>query len=53
MRDATSMTPAAAGTILAIDLGKFRSVACRYDAATGSRPRDTIPPARSGALETM
>ncbi len=36
MRDATSMTPAAAGTILAIDLGKFRSVACRYDPATGA-----------------
>ena len=42
MRDGTSATPAAASTILAIDLGKFRSVACRYDAATGSHAFATV-----------
>ena len=35
-------------TILAIDLGKFKSVSCRYDAATGAHAFETIatnPPA--------
>ncbi len=48
MRDATSMTPATANTILAIDLGKFRSVACLFDAASGEHRFQTIattPPA--------
>jgi hypothetical protein len=38
----TSMTTPAATTILAIDLGKFKSVACRYDPATGGHAFDTI-----------
>ena len=37
---ATTTTPAT--TILAIDLGKFKSVACRYDAATGEHAFETI-----------
>ena len=38
----------AGGVILAIDLGKFRSVACRFDPATGAHAFETIattPPA--------
>src|SRR5688572_7766429 len=42
MNDRTSMTTPAAITILALDLGKFRSVACRYDPATGRRAFETI-----------
>jgi len=45
MTDSTTTTAAAAtaaGTILAIDLGKFRSVACRYDAAAGTHAFETI-----------
>ena len=42
MRDGTSATPAAASTILAIDLGKFRSVACRYDPATGGHAFEAV-----------
>ena len=48
MRDATSATPATANTILAIDLGKFRSVACAFDATSGEHRFQTIattPPA--------
>lgn len=43
----TTTTPAAA-TVLALDLGKFKSVACRYDTATGEHTFETIatnPPA--------
>ena len=36
MSNRTSMTTPAAITILALDLGKFKSVACRYDTATGA-----------------
>jgi transposase len=42
MRDGTSMTNGATTTILSIDLGKFRSVACRYDAATGEHRFESI-----------
>jgi transposase len=36
------MTTPAAITILAIDLGKFKSVACRYDTTTGAHTFETI-----------
>ena len=42
MSDGTSVTTPAAMTILALDLGKFRSVACRYDPATGAHAFETI-----------
>lgn len=42
MSDRTSMTNGATTTILAIDLGKFKSVACRYDAGTGDHAFETI-----------
>ncbi len=42
MSNRTSMTTPAAITILAIDLGKFKSVACRYDPATGEHAFQTI-----------
>jgi transposase len=42
MSHATSTTAPAAITILALDLGKFRSVACRYDTATGEHAFETI-----------
>ena len=53
MSNATAMMTASANesstrTILAIDLGKFKSVACRFDAATGQHAFETIattPPA--------
>ncbi len=48
MSNRTSMTTPAAITILAVDLGKFKSVACRYDATTGTHAFETIattPPA--------
>ena len=48
MHDGTSVTRTAANTILAIDLGKFRSVACVFDPADGSHRFQTIattPPA--------
>ncbi len=42
MSNRTSMTTPAAITILALDLGKFKSVACRYDTATGEHAFETI-----------
>ncbi len=48
MSHRTSTTTPAAITILALDLGKFKSVACRYDSATGEHAFETIattPPA--------
>ncbi len=48
MSDRTSMMTPAAITILAVDLGKFKSVACRYDTTTGTHAFQTIattPPA--------
>ena len=45
MTDSTTTTTAAAtttGVVLAIDLGKFKSVACRYDAGTGEHAFETI-----------
>ena len=49
MSNRTSMTtPAAITTILALDLGKFRSVACVFDATSGEHRFQTIattPPA--------
>ena len=42
MEHATSTTMPAAITILALDLGKFKSVACRYDSATGDHAFQTI-----------
>src|SRR5437764_9213674 len=49
-RTATTSGPATESsmTILALDLGKFKSVACRYDAATGEHAFETVattPPA--------
>src|ERR1700712_5162086 len=54
-RTATSSAPAKESSmtstshvILALDLGKFKSVACRYDPATGEHAYETIattPPA--------
>jgi len=34
----TTATPIAAGTILAIDLGRYKSVACAYDRASRAAP---------------
>ena len=34
-KESSTTTTTRTRTILAIDLGKFRSVACRYDPATG------------------
>src|SRR4051812_39634368 len=43
MQDDTSVTTSAATTtILAIDLGKFKSVACVYDHASGTHRYQTI-----------
>jgi transposase len=42
MCDVTLMTTPAAMTILALDLGKFKSVGCRYDPATGEHAFETI-----------
>ena len=45
---ATESSTTTTTTILALDLGKFKSVACRYDAATGDHAFETIattPPA--------
>ena len=42
MSNRTSMMTPAATTILALDLGKFKSVACRYDPATGEHAFETI-----------
>ena len=39
---ATTTTTSTTTTILAIDLGKFRSVACRFDTATGQHAFETI-----------
>ncbi len=36
-------------TILAIDLGKFKSVACMYDADTGHTVYQTLPSTTSSA----
>jgi len=38
----TSMSTTTTTTILAIDLGKFKSVACRYDPASGQHTFETI-----------
>ena len=38
----TTMTTPTSSPILAIDLGKFKSVACRYDAAAGTHAFETI-----------
>ena len=42
MSNRTSTNTPAAITILALDLGKFKSVACRYDTATGEHAFETI-----------
>ena len=42
MRNDTRMTTPAATTILALDLGKFKSVACVYDHASGTHQFQTI-----------
>ena len=42
MSHGSETTTPAAMTILAIDLGKFKSVACRYDPATGDHAFETI-----------
>jgi hypothetical protein len=42
----TTTTPGAAGPILALDLGKYKSVAYLYDPAAGAAARLTVPNAR-------
>jgi transposase len=42
MMDSTATSATATGLVLAIDLGKFKSVACRYDAAAGTHAFETI-----------
>ncbi len=40
-------------TILALDLGKYKSVACRYDRATAQASFDTIPTSKAELLRLM
>jgi transposase len=46
MTATTTNATAATGTILALDLGKYKSVACRYDRATASYSFDTLDTCR-------
>src|SRR5262245_51459659 len=43
----TTATTTAAGTILAVDLGKYKSVACAYDRATAAADFRTIDTSRA------
>jgi transposase len=43
----TTPIPTAAGTILAIDLGRYKSVACAYDRATGAARFHTLDTGRA------
>jgi transposase len=49
----TTTTATAAGTILAIDLGKYKSVACAYDRATAQAAFDTITTGRAERLRLL
>jgi hypothetical protein len=44
---------AAPGTILAFDLGKYKSVACLYDRATAAATFDSIPTSRGELLRLI
>src|SRR5437764_11831309 len=48
MTTATDPTTPATGTILAIDLGRFKSVACLYDRATRATTFHTLDTGRAG-----
>ena len=47
MKTTTAATPTAAGPILAIDLGKYKCVACAYDRATAAGDYRTIDTSRA------
>ena len=49
----TTAKTTAAGTILAIDLGKYKSVACAYDRATAHAAFDTITTSRAELLRLL
>src|SRR5262245_50712272 len=42
----TTATPTAAGTILALDLGKYKSAACLYDPASAEARFETVTTGR-------
>ena len=46
----TTTRTTAARTILALDLGKYKSVACLYDRATAAATFDSIPTSRAELL---
>ena len=46
----TTTAATAARTILALDLGKYKSVACLYDRATAAATFDSIPTSRAELL---
>src|SRR2546430_892105 len=47
MTATTTATATPAGLLLALDLGKYKSVACAYARAPGAAPRfESLPPAR-------
>jgi len=49
----TTTTAANAGPILALDLGKYKSVACRYDRVTAQASFDSITTSRAELLRLM
>src|SRR5262245_53201683 len=49
----TTMTATAAGSILALDLGKYKSVACLYDRTTAQGAFDTITTSRAELLRLL
>jgi transposase len=48
-----SATPTPASTILALDLGKFKTVACAYDRATAQARFDTVTTCRQELLRLL
>ncbi len=50
---ADSLTAAATGVILAIDLGKFKSVACVYEPGSGRHRFETIPTTPAAVHELL
>jgi transposase len=52
-RTSTTTPAAITTTILALDLGKFRSVACRYDPATGEHAFETIATSPSAVHDLL
>src|SRR5262245_29023754 len=53
MTTTTAPATTAAGTILAIDLGKYKSVACAYDRATAQPSFDGIATGRAELLRLI